>query len=115
MMAIIVALVLALLALAFVLYPLYRPHKNLAALTQTDTGSTVPAERELAARTALQEVELDYQLGNIAEGDYTTLRERYMRKALVALKARYDREQELDTLIEEQLRKMKENDETNTI
>ena len=67
-----------------------------------------PTEQEQQARAALQEVELDYQLGNIAEPDYRSLRERYMRKALVALKARY--EQELDAEIEEQLRKLKEQD-----
>jgi cytochrome c-type biogenesis protein CcmH len=72
-------------------------------------------EQELAAEdpTALQEVELDFQLGNLAETDYRTLRDRYMRRALLAMKSRHDREQELDEAIEEQLRRMREMDETN--
>jgi hypothetical protein len=112
-MAILVSIVLAVLALAFVLYPLLHraPMKNNGG----EPGETVPivstpsdAEREQAARDALREVELDFQLGNIAEQDYRRLRERYVQRALIALKSRYDREQELDTLIEDQLRKLKE-------
>jgi hypothetical protein len=76
---------------------------------ETSTNSQV--EREQAARTALQEVELDFQLGNLAETDYRSLRERYMRRALLAMKSRHDREQELDEAIEEQLRRMRETDE----
>ncbi len=56
----------------------------------------------------LQEIELDYQLGNITETDYRSLREKYLHRTLVALKSRYDREQELDTMIEERLRAMRE-------
>ena len=69
------------------------------------------AEREQTARTALQEVELDFQLGNLAETDYRSLRERYMRRALLAMKSRHNREQELDEAIEEQLRRMRDMDE----
>jgi hypothetical protein len=70
------------------------------------------SEVEQAARTALHEIELDYQLGNISESDYRTLRERYLQRALVALKSRYDREQELDDVIEVQLQKMKEHNDS---
>jgi hypothetical protein len=110
-MAIIIAIALGLLALVFVLYPLLRrtPATVQVASAQANAEDPVgPIDREQAARSALQEVELDFQLGNIEEPDYRTLRERYMKRALVALKARYEREQELDELIEEQLRLMKE-------
>jgi hypothetical protein len=76
-----------------------------------ETRETGQAEQEQAARAALHEVELDYQLGNITEADYRALRERYTRRALRALKVRYDREQELDDLIEQQLQRLKEQDE----
>ena len=75
-----------------------------------EDGLVQPTEREQAARAALHEVELDYQLGNIADADYGALRERYMRRALAALKSRYEREQELDEVIEEELRRLKESD-----
>jgi hypothetical protein len=109
---ILVATLLGIFALAYVLYPLYRrmpvQTPQLASLT---TPATSDAEREQTARTALQEVELDYQLGNLAESDYRSLRNRYMRRAALAMKSRHEREQELDELIEEQLRRMKEKDE----
>lgn len=109
LMSIGVALALGILALAFVLYPLFR-HSSIepASVSAASDSAIVPVERELAARNALQEVELDFQLGNITEPDYKTLRERYMRRALASLKSRYEREQELDDEIEEQLRYMKE-------
>lgn len=127
-LSILLALGLGIVGLTFVLTPLLR----YAPIKSTDAGSlineeTAPivasnamTEREQSARSALQEIELDYQLGNISEEDYNTLRERYMRRALVALKSRhdngqdivetttYDRDKELDDLIEEQLRMLKE-------
>ena len=110
MIAIVVAIILGVAALAFVLYPLYR---HMPALSQdvpdADTSEqTKGEEKEQTARSALQEVELDYQLGNISEDDYGSLRERYMQHALAALKSRYEREQELDQEIEEQLRRLRE-------
>ncbi len=118
-MAIVVAIVLGMVALLFVLYPLYRGKKGPSPENDESVShlqaATLPAEQELAARSALQDVELDHQLGNISESDYQTLRERYMQRALVALKSRYDREQELDELIEDQLRKMKERHEKHDI
>ena len=112
-MAIVVAMLLGVLALAFVLYPLYRrkPADSLQESAQAKKATEEAeqrGEKEQDARTALQEVELDYQLGNIAEVDYRALRERYMQRALVALKSRYEREQEIDEEIEEQLLRMKE-------
>jgi len=110
MISILVAIGLGLLTLAFVLYPLYQGRPSSEQATTTENGAVPPSEREQAARAALHEVELDYQLGNIADTDYDMLRERYMRRALTALKSRYEHEQELDEVIEEQLRKLKESD-----
>ncbi len=115
MMAIVFAIVLGLLALAFVLYPIYRhkheeiSHEAKGATSEEKASMPISfADKEQSARSSLQEVELDYQLGNIAEPEYQELRERYMQQALVALKSRYEREQEIDAEIEEQLRRMKE-------
>jgi len=116
-MSIFVAILLGALALAFVLYPLYSGikakvrHIDPGAVPMPQPSDVQLTDREQAARNALQEVEFDFQLGNLAEDEYRTLRERYMRRALSALKSRYDREQEIDELIEEQVRKLRENDE----
>ncbi len=117
---------LSFLALAYVLYPLYRgwlakPAPASPLLTKDMLSQAQPAsDGEQAARLSLQEVELDYQLGNIAESDYHSLRERYMRRAIIAMKSRYDNapngneeyenEQDsgIDLMIEEQLHRMRE-------
>jgi hypothetical protein len=107
-----VALLLGMFALAFVLYPIYRRTPfNTSQVTRLNISVTSQADREQTARTALQEVELDYQLGNLEEPDYRSLRTRYMRRAALAMKFRQEREHELDAMIEEQLRKLKEQNE----
>lgn len=121
-MAILLAVLLGLCALAYVLYPVYShvletragaeqlvaQGASEAIETSGDSNGMVqPTDREQAARAALQEVELDFQLGNISPTDYNQLRERYTRRALVALKQRYEREQELDATIEEQVRQLR--------
>ena len=121
LLPIVIALVLGILALVFVLYPLYQ--RNLPKTADSATFTEEPAtengrprsnhlhmplansenaalENEQAAKNAIQEVELDYQLGNISESDYHSLRERYLRRAVVAMKSRYDQEQELHDTIE---------------
>lgn len=115
-MSIVVAIALGLLSLAFVLYPLVRRTSPGIPLAVTPAKeNAAPQESEQTARTALQEVELDYQLGNIADSDYRALRERYMRRALVAMKSRYEHEQEIDEEIEEQLRQMRGKNEKTDI
>jgi len=127
-----IAIVLGVSALAFVLYPFYRraPARSeqqretalfpLAGEPEPSNGhnreqvgqGVLMSESEQAARSALHEIELDYQLGNISEDDYRTQRERYLQRALVALKSRYDSEQALDDVIEAQLQKMKEHNDS---
>ncbi|MGH2509060.1 MAG: hypothetical protein ACRDHZ_16900 [Ktedonobacteraceae bacterium] len=98
-----VATLLGLVALAYVLYPLYRQTAHQATLD-------VPhlSEREQNARQALQEVEFDFQLGNLDEQEYRSLRTRYMGRAVLEMKQRQQSEQEIDAEIEEQLRLLKE-------
>lgn len=100
-----VAAILGLVALVYVLYPLYRhPAAQSAA-----PGSTCKlTDREQNARQALQEVEFDFQLGNLDEKEYRSLRTRYMNRALVEIKNRRQREQDIDEQIEEDLRRLKE-------
>src|SRR5579884_1557885 len=104
LLQILVTTLLGLAALVFVLYPL--PPLEVAEETAALAQATGVAEGEQTASAALREVELDYQLGNLEESDYRSLRERYMRRAFLAMKARRAHEQELDALIEEQLRQM---------
>ena len=103
-MPILIAALLALSAAIIVLYPLLGLTRE-AAPEQSATVAPLAdaAERERLARQALREVEFDYTLGNLEPSDYEDLRDRYENRALAALKTRYQREQELDALIERQL------------
>jgi hypothetical protein len=116
-MAIGLAIVLGLVALIFVGSPFLHhsqgSEQNVLMIinpNEDDVGSSSssPQESEQAARVALQDVELDYQLGNLEEPDYLALREQHMRHALVALKSRSEHEQKIDQEIETQLRRLKE-------
>ncbi|HZC04193.1 MAG TPA: hypothetical protein VE338_00990 [Ktedonobacterales bacterium] len=103
-MPLLIAALLALSAALIVLYPLLGLTREPALEQSTPTAPAADAaERERVARQALREVEFDYTLGNLETGDYEELRDRYETRALAALKARYQREQELDALIERQL------------
>ncbi|HEU0028958.1 MAG TPA: hypothetical protein VFQ25_17765 [Ktedonobacterales bacterium] len=105
MTPLIIAALLGLTAALIVAYPLLGLAGGQAETRETSapSGLSEVAERERQARQALREVELDYTLGNLDSGDYDALRGRYERRALAALRTRYQREQELDALIERQL------------
>ena len=112
-MPLLIAVLLGLSGLIVVIYPLLGlDHET------SDTLSGAPiaevAERELSARDALREVEFDHRLGNLDDADYQALRTRYERRALTALKVRYQREQELDALIEQQLDALRLRESANT-
>jgi hypothetical protein len=108
LLPILVAILLGVLPLALVLYPLYRHAPVEVVQQRTSSGiATTQAEVEQTARIALKEVELDYQLGNLAEPDYRKLRERYTRRAFTAMKSRQQSEEAIDALIEERLRLLK--------
>ena len=112
LLPIMLALLLGGFALAYVLYPIY--HRTTFGTTQAtrlNVSVNSQTDREQNARSALQEVELDYQLGNLGETDYRSMRTRYLRRAALALKSRHEREQEIDALIEEKLRLLKEQNE----
>ncbi len=114
-MAIGLAVVLGLAALMFVVSPLLHHSQGgeqnvlMAVNSNEDDVVSSPQESEQAARMALQDVELDYQLGNIEEPDYLALREQHMLRALVALKSRSEHEQKIDQEIEAQVRRLKDN------
>lgn len=109
LLAALVAVLLAVPVLVLVLYPLYRHAPFRVVQKRAAAGlATTQAEFEQTARAALKEVELDYQLGNLAEPDYRKLRERYTRRAFAAMKSRQQSEEAIDALIEERLRQLKD-------
>jgi hypothetical protein len=101
-MGMIVAALLGLSGLLIVIYPLLGLDAA-ARLRRTEHELDAPNDGERAAKDALRDVEFDYRLGNLDERDYRDLRDQYERRALAALKSRYEREQELDAVIDAQL------------
>lgn len=83
MTALILGTVLALAALAFVLFPLFRDAPRDAAAAEPLPDND--AERAVAA---LREVEFDRETGKLSDADYATLKATYTRGALAALRAR---------------------------
>lgn len=105
-MPLVIAALLGVSALFIVIYPLLGLERATAEGDERGQLADL-ADRERAAKDALRDVEFDRQLGNLEEPDYEALRDRYERRAIVALGARYRREQELDALIERQLAELR--------
>jgi len=83
--ALLVGTVLALVALAFVLHPLFREGAPMPAAPEPARDHE-PSERDRAI-AALREVEFDRETGKLSESDYTALKTTYTRQALAALRA----------------------------
>lgn len=84
MTALIVGTVLALLALAFVLYPLFTDVLTPTTAAKLPAREPSPAERAIAA---LREVEFDRATGKLSDSDYASLKATYTREALAAMRA----------------------------
>jgi len=84
MTALLVGAALALAALAFVLYPLFRD----APPAPPAAAPARPAETASArAVAALREVEFDRETGKLSDSDYAALKAAYTSEALAALRA----------------------------
>jgi hypothetical protein len=83
--ALVVGTVLAVCALAFVLYPLFfgtsAPHSLVTSSAPRATG----IEQDVAI-IALREIEFDRATGKLSDTDYAQLKERYTAEALAALR-----------------------------
>jgi Double zinc ribbon len=81
--ALILGTVIALLALAFVLYPLF---SDVLASRAPELPPREPPAAERAV-AALREVEFDRHTGKLSDSDYATLKATYTREALAAIRA----------------------------
>jgi hypothetical protein len=83
--ALFVGTALALVALTFVLYPLF-VSSPLAIYTPPDTLLSATDTRRNAAIEALREIEFDRETGKLSDSDYEALRNTYMQRAVEAMR-----------------------------
>jgi cytochrome c-type biogenesis protein CcmI len=81
-MALVIGAVLALAAVAFVLYPLLAPNRQ--RMRQALAPEEVPGS---TAVEALREIEFDRQTGKLSDADYTSLKASYTERALAELRS----------------------------
>ncbi|HEY7878498.1 MAG TPA: zinc ribbon domain-containing protein [Gemmatimonadaceae bacterium] len=84
MTTLILGTVLALAALAFVLFPLFRDSSRAEPVFASEPPEETGAARAVAA---LREVEFDRETGKLSDADYTSLKATYTREALAAMRA----------------------------
>ena len=88
MLPLVVGSLLAVLAVAYVLYPLLFAG---AAEVRRPIGPPVPAPvADEDAIVALREIEFDRETGKLSDSDYAELKARYTARALAAMRARGD-------------------------
>lgn len=82
MTAMIVGTALAILALCFVLYPLFQEPLGMSAgpvLSRSSTGVTTAVD-------ALREIEFDHVTGKLSDTDYAELKSSYTQSAVAAMR-----------------------------
>lgn len=99
LLALIVGTVLAVGALAFVLYPLFFPSREVAP-----SRSAAPAASEDSAIVALREIEFDKATGKLSESDYAELKSTYAARALAEMRRTDTQEPEAVDPIEARVR-----------
>ena len=82
MTPLIVGAILAVIALVFVLYPLFDELALPSRRSRTPEGATPSVE----AVQALREIEFDRETGKLSDGDYAALKTRYTRDAVAAMR-----------------------------
>ncbi len=86
LVALVVGTLLAVGALAFVLYPLFFGVQSTPAAAHHVARADAASLEQDAAVAALREIEFDRATGKLSDADYVQLKERYMGDALVKLR-----------------------------
>ncbi len=93
MTALIIGTLLAVAALAYVLYPLFfaaaagPAESRAAALDDAGSMSTETVREKELAVAALREIEFDRATGKLSDADYAQLKQRYTERAIAAMRA----------------------------
>ena len=106
MTPLIVGTLLALGALAYVLWPLISAEGRADAWTRSEPPRTTTGDDPGDAVAELREIEFDHATGKLSESDYAALRARYTSEAVTALRAR-ESAAEADDPVEAEIRRVR--------
>ncbi len=101
-MTVFVALVLAVLTFAFIVYPLFKQRSPSEDSTEDEKAQELHSKRD-TTYSMLKELEFDFQSGILTEEDYRELETRYKRKAISILRGIDDLEE--GTNVEDEIEK----------
>jgi hypothetical protein len=100
----IIGTLLALGALAYVLWPLISAEGRATTGARSEPPRARTGDDPRDAVAELREIEFDHATGKLSESDYAALRARYTSEAVVALRAR---ESAADDPVEEEIRRVR--------
>ena len=86
MTALVLGTLLAVVALAFVLHPLFFPPARGAAPARVAADAPRPTREKEIAVAALREIEFDRATGKLSDADYAELKGRYTERAIAAMR-----------------------------
>ena len=104
MTALIVGTLLALGALAYVLWPLILAEGRSSAQVPLASLTSAAPDDHGEAVAALREIEFDHATGKLSESDYTALKTQYTAEAVAAMRAR---ESVTDDAVEAEIRRVR--------
>ena len=84
--ALVAGTVLAIGALAYVLYPIFFGSRSVAPPSSSHQKAPAASAEESLAVTALREIEFDRATGKLSDADYVQLKDRYTREALATMR-----------------------------
>lgn len=102
----ILAILTVVASVAFIGYPLVKKEEQFKSLDRSldfDMEDSLERQKE-SVFTTLGEIEFDYRMKKLSEGDYSNLSAKYKRQAVALLKAEED-EMKVDGRVAEELEK----------
>ncbi len=72
-------------AIIYILLPLYTARQNVQTLILEDPNYTYLQEKKLTSYRNLQDLDLDYSIGKVSQGDYERIRREFKQEAAYVL------------------------------
>ena len=108
-MTVLIALLITVLAFAFITYPLFKQRVRPVDLSDAENLHELQSKRD-TTYSMLKELEFDFQSGILTEEDYQDLQKRYKKKAISTLRDidNVQKGEEVEDEIEKQILKLRQ-------